>query len=192
MADRIDWGFIEKREEMRLDAYVIPGRPNAGVTIAMGIDLGHWSESDLRRAGLRPETLDLLRPFLGRKGVAAAQLLAGYEKANENKKLTIDRQEADRLNALGRIEIVGPLRRNYDTDLRTGPNRFEDLPEPAQTVLASVAWQYGPNLAARTPRFWDHMTRRNWEAAVRELRNFGDADGRRRRIEADHLEKAIR
>lgn len=191
MADRIDWGFIEGIEKMQLEAYVIPGRPNAGVTIAMGFDLGHWTESDLRRARLRPETVELLRPFLGKKGAEAGQLLAAYVTANGDKKLTIDRQDADRLNDLGRDEIVGPLKRNYDTDIRTGPTRFEDLPEPAQTVLASVAWQYGPNLAARTPRLWDHMTRRNWAAAVRELRNFGDDDGRRRRIEADRLETIV-
>lgn len=191
MPDRIDWTFIEKIEEVRLEGYALPGRSNAGVTIAMGFDLGHWTESDLKSVGLRPETLARLTPFLGLKGAAAEQALAAYGR-DHDEKLTIEAWEADRLNELGRREIIDPLKRSYDSDSRTGSTRFDDLPGPAQTVLASVAWQYGPNLAARTPKFWDLMTRRDWPEAVRELRNFGDTDGDRRRKEAQHLEPIAR
>ena len=187
MPDRIDWTFIEKMEGMRLEGYVLPGRPNAGVTIAMGVDLGHWTESDLRSAGLRPETLARLIPFLGLTGQSARRALEAHLQ-DYGEAVTIEAGEAGRLNELGRREIVGPLKRFYDGDWRTGSIRFDDLPGPAQTVLASVAWQYGPNLAVRTPKFWNHMTRRNWSEAVRELRNFGDTDGYRRRQEARHLE----
>ena len=187
MPDRIDWSFIEAREGMALAAYIVPGRRNAGVTIAMGFDLGHWGESDLRAAGLRPETVALLKPFLGLKGSAAEAALEAYRQEHGGP-LRIEVWEADRLNRLARKKIIGPLKRSFDGDLRTGPIRFDDLPGPAQTVLASVAWQYGPNLAARTPKFWDLMTRRDWTEAVRELKGFGDKDGRRRRLEADHLE----
>ncbi|WP_373293763.1 pesticin C-terminus-like muramidase [Iodidimonas muriae] len=56
--------------------------------------------------------------------------------------------------------------------------RFQDLPPAAQTVIASVATQYGPNLhlsskEGGTPRFWGFVTRGEWQKALEELRFFG-------------------
>ncbi len=70
--------------------------------------------------------------------------------------------------------------------------RFADLPAEAQTVIADIAIQFGPNLDRATPRFWRFVTTGDWEKALAELRHFGDKgrgpDGSplssKRRIEA--------
>jgi len=54
-------------------------------------------------------------------------------------------------------------------------------------VITSVAFQYG-NLATETPNFWRQVTSGDWDGAVGNLRNFGDAYGSRRNREADYFE----
>ena len=67
---------------------------------------------------------------------------------------------------------------------------FAQLPAPMQTVIASVAFQYG-DLASRTPKFWAQVVARDWSSALANLRNFGDSYGTRRRKEADLLSSQI-
>ena len=40
----------------------------------------------------------------------------------------------------------------------------------------------------RVPRFWSYITSNNWNSAIAELRNFGDAFATRRNKEADLLQ----
>jgi GH24 family phage-related lysozyme (muramidase) len=76
----------------------------------------------------------------------------------------------------------------YDASPST--KSFSQLPPEAQTVIASVSFQYG-DLATRTPTFWGHVTNERWQKAVDELRNFGDRYPTRRGKEADLLQGAI-
>lgn len=69
---------------------------------------------------------------------------------------------------------------------------FSRLPSEAQTVIASVSFQYGVNLDLRAPRFWRAVASQDWAAAVAELRRFGDAYPTRRRREADLLTRIVR
>ena len=67
---------------------------------------------------------------------------------------------------------------------------FFDLPAQAQTVIASVAFQYG-NLQHRTPTFWHAVTAQDWRAAVQCLMDFKDAYRTRRMHEADLLVELV-
>ncbi len=87
--------------------------------------------------------------------------------------------------------IIRDVARRYD---RASAFRFADLPAEAQTVIADVAIQFGPDLADRergTPRFWRFVTRGEWQAAIDELRDFGDRFAPRRRREARLLGRAL-
>lgn len=69
--------------------------------------------------------------------------------------------------------------------------KFDQLPPQFQTVIASVAFQYGV-LPVRTPTFWSYAVTGNWTAMIAELRNFGDAFPTRRTKEADLMERTLR
>ncbi|MCZ6804491.1 MAG: pesticin C-terminus-like muramidase [Proteobacteria bacterium] len=64
---------------------------------------------------------------------------------------------------------------------------FEQVGCIRQTVVASVAFQYG-DLESRTPNYWQQVTTGDWPAALYNLRNFGDRYPTRRNKEADLLE----
>ena len=58
-----------------------------------------------------------------------------------------------------------------------------------QTVIASVAFQYG-YLAKRCPNFWRYAITQNTQAMIRELVDFGDRYTTRRWREASYLKQA--
>ena len=85
--------------------------------------------------------------------------------------------------------IIGGVATRYDT---AAPGRsFAELPLEARTVIADVAYQYGPNLAQRVPNFWSDVTAGRWDSATQKLRAFGDLYTTRRNAEADLLQLAI-
>lgn len=68
---------------------------------------------------------------------------------------------------------------------------FDQLSSACQTLIASVAFQYG-NLAICTPNFWLQVTIGDWQTALNNLRHFGDMYPTRRNIEANLLEQWLR
>ncbi|GEQ97061.1 hypothetical protein JCM17844_06980 [Iodidimonas gelatinilytica] len=59
-----------------------------------------------------------------------------------------------------------------------------------------MATQYGPNLhlpskEGGTPRFWEFVTRGEWQKALEEFRDFGDGFQPRRDKEANKLLEAF-
>ena len=173
----VDFDFIIKREGYRLRGYV----PNAeksksGVTIASGFDLGARKLSDLK--GLPQDIVDLLKPFLGFKG-AEAQAIASD--------LVISDPQGKIINEFAKKEALQNLSRKWED--KTG-TKFEDLPKNKATVIASVAFQYG-DLASETPNFWRQVTSDDWDAAVKNLRDFGDDYDSRRELEADYFEAGL-
>lgn len=107
--------------------------------------------------------------------------------------LTITKLEADAIDTASKKQAKDALvtRCNAAIAGKAGLTRFDLLPSEAQTVIASVAFQYG-DLARRTPTFWKHVTAQDWTSAVKELRSFGDAYASRRTREADLLARLVR
>jgi hypothetical protein len=181
----VDWRFIRAREGgQRLRGYVPGGR--SGVTIATGVDLGQRSRDDILRLGVSADLSRKLLPYALKRGRAAAAYL-------ETHALVITRAEAAELDRAVQDELLASLRSRFDRAAAgsRAPAAFSELPPEAQTVIASVAFQYGPNLKRATPRFWRYVTRRQWREAVEELEDFGDAYDSRRAREAELLRKAL-
>jgi len=179
----IDFGQISKFEGGQvLEPENIPNLrgSDSGVTVATGFDLGQRDESDLDALGLDDELKAKLAPYLGLTGQAAQDYLSDHP-------LELTEDEANAIDAASKRESTDKIIHSYNnaSDLD-----FLQLPSEAQTVIASVAYQYG-DLSKKTPSFWKDVTTGDWNAAVRELRNFGDAYPTRRNKEADILQEAI-
>lgn len=174
----IDFSLIAEFEGNELNGYVPdPEGSQSGVTIASGFDIGQRSVEEIENA-FEPELAEKLLPYIGKKKHEAAEFLAGMP-------LQISAEEAETINQFSHSNAQDRLVKlwnNSDAEVD-----FDDLSDECQTVLASVAFQYG-NLSTRTPNFWNQVTAGDWDSAVDNLRNFGDKYSTRRNREADRLE----
>lgn len=186
-APLVDWEWIEAREGGMATIAYVPrdgaGEPlgQSGVTVGAGVDLGHWSRGEIAGWGAAPALLDRLADYLGKRGHEAIRALA-------IEPLAVTDEEAVLLSRGARNTIVADVASRYG--IAAGVE-FDTIPQGARTVIASVAFQYGSRLDRRCPRFWRAVTGRRWDAAVAELRAFGDAYPSRRRLEAELLEAAV-
>ncbi len=184
MTNRIDQNFTGAQEGgNHSTAYTIPGPvgDNSGVTIGLGVDLGQRNIGDLNRLGLHPNLINRLAPYLGLRGDAARSFLV-------QNPLTLGPVLLRQLNTNIHLELYNGLYQGYDN--RSNFDFFR-LPASAQTVLASVAIQYGFNLHEAAPVFFSAMTEGRCQDAVNELENFGDTTTERRLAEAALLQAAI-
>ena len=180
----INFDFIRLQEGFETRGYV----PNnngtvigvSGVTIAVGFDLGQHDLTYLNNTGWSQSLIDRLTPYLGIQGQDALALL-------EDNPLRVSVSEAEQIAHTVHESQAQNVINDYET--ATGQS-FASLPEPVQTVAASVSFQYG-SLPNRTPTFWGYITSNNWDGAIAELRNFGDDFGTRRNREADYLENGL-
>jgi hypothetical protein len=184
---RVDFGFIRGLEGgQRLTGYVPDADTSqSGVTVATGFDLGARNVTDLQNLGLPSSLVNKLSRYCGKQRREATFLLLQYP-------FSLTKQEADAIDVASKRSAISTLITLYDRALpRTAEFRgFAQLPAEAQTVIASVAFQYG-HLPSRTPRFWRTVTEQRWQAAVDELRDFGDRYSTRRRKEAELLAKLL-
>ena len=184
----INFSFIAALEGgQRLEGYVPAATSSqSGVTIATGFDLGARNATDLRALGLSAALVTKLEKYLGKKAAAAESFL----KKNP---LNITKAEADAIDAASKRSAAESVTRRYNQVVSRVSHalRFEQLSSEAQTVIASVAFQYG-DLGTRAPNFWRCVTEQNWTAACNELRSFGDKYPTRRMQEADLLQKIIK
>jgi len=192
----VDMSFIQIGEGRSLDVYFPkegPVRfPHSGPTVGVGIDLGQMNAADLAdlvgNHGLNPDLAQKLSPYLGKKGVEAADYLQTHG-------LTLSKEEARNLTVAKLSSLYGRLEANFDQAQAAAGSkvRFADLPKEARTVACSVATQYGPDLYRPevAPRFWDTLISQDWGAMDAELRHFGDNHGPRRRDEADYLKPLL-
>jgi len=179
----IDFDFILKQEGFETKGYV-PDAENSksGVTIASGFDLGSRVLEDLK--GLPDDIVEILKPFLGFKGVEASEIAP-------NLKITEDQGKI--INEFAKSEAITNLKTKWENSTGTS---FNDLSTEQATVLASVAFQYG-DLESRTPNFWKQTTSGDWVGAYKNLLKFGDRYTSRRLDEAallwnsDALKKSI-
>ena len=188
----IDLDFLSKVEGgRRTQAYVpkndsgiISGK--SGPTIATGVDIGQMNENDLKWYGIdeRPALYETLKPLVGLTREAAVEYLT-------KNPTSISREDALWLDERVQGRKIEQLAKRYEES----PNnmdgtRLDRLPPPVQTVIYSVAHQYG-DLANRTPHFWNYVTSKDWEGAYRELLDFKDKHADRRKEEAHYLNKGL-
>jgi hypothetical protein len=179
----IDTGFIGSQEGFRLDAYVPdPGYSRSGVTVGMGVDIGQRSVADIQALDIPEALKQKLMPYAGLIGQDAVNFLANYP-------LYLTEDEAYALDQAVAQDIFGKVAALYDVDA-TGDS-FLELPPEARTVIADVAYQYGPNLKQRLPDFWGDVTQGRWDEATQTLRDFDDRYPARRNAEADLLDQAM-
>jgi len=176
----IDWAFIGSLEGRKLQGYV-PDSGKSGVTIATGCDLGHITTRDLAQMPAPLPTL--FKTYLGLVDHAAQEALARVP-------LIVTSAEADAIDRVMFSADMDGVCAQWQRDEPSGGPIFSALPYRAQTVIASVAFQYGV-LRRKTPHFWALCLTRNWAAVVHELRNFGDAYNTRRNDEANYLEPLV-
>ncbi len=195
MVFNIDWGFIGQLEGAGLTTGYVPTDRDgsvigqSGVTIGTGFDIGQHSAAELATLfGADSEITRLLTPYVGLRRAAAVTAL-------EETPLEVTRAQADEIDRAIKESKATQLAGRYDRAVAASNNRallrFRALPRRAQTVIASVSFQYG-NLAIRTPSFWGLVVAQDWAGSVAELRAFGDRYGRRRRLEADYLEPLVK
>ncbi len=178
----IDWDFISSLEGgQRLAGYVPAADVSeSGVTIATGIDLGQRTEGSIDALAIPDQLKTKLKPYAGLKKQEAVEFLAQHP-------LAISEEDANAMDRAIKEVSVAEVRERYDQAVAGEPSspNFDDLSDRAQTVICSVAFQYGSNLERRTPRFWRACTQRRWNDIVAELRDFGDDYPTRRNKEAD-------
>jgi len=179
----VNWLFIGEQEGAGIcDGYVpVANTSESGVTIATGVDLGQMSAAGLSALAISEELKDKLRPYCGLRKASAVECLAA-------RPLRITRDECTELDRAIQAGHLAEIAAAYNAAHPAKP--FEQLPERAQTVIASVAFQYG-SLRVRCPRFWSASVRQNWRDVIGELENFGDAYGPRRRREAEYLRAVL-
>jgi len=174
------FNFIGREEGSESEGYTlnITKYPNAGVTIANGLDLGQQDEDSLRRMGLTDDLIELFTPYLGLQGADAKAFL-------EENPLSISPEQKsfveDKLNEYDykRFSTFWNSSETYAP--------WENLKPEQKAVLLSVFRQYG-NLPGRTPNFWEYSSTGDWDGVLRELRDFKDDFGPRRVREANLLE----
>lgn len=174
---KVNFGLISELEGgAALKGYVPdPKNSNSGVTIATGFDIGQRSLNELYSL-FPPELAKKLAPYYGlKKQKAVAEL--------QKTPLRITAEQAAEIDQAVKSQLLGQLEQRYNS---AAQKRFADLPECMQTVIASVAFQYG-DLAKRCPKFWQAATNADTQAMATELRNFGDIYPTRRNKEADYL-----
>lgn len=166
----IDFNFIQKLEGYSLTGYV-PAFGRSGVTIAGGFDIGQRSENELRLAFDKP-LFDKLVHYAHLKRDEAEKKLAEIP-------LELTAHEAATVNRFSHNQAETRLLADWCGIIPF----FDLLSDECQTVIASVAFQYG-SLSDRCPNFWHQVTNGEWLSAYDNLRNFGDAYSTRRNKEA--------
>ncbi|CAE7405648.1 CI [Symbiodinium microadriaticum] len=184
----IDWDFIASLEGTECEAYV-PDAGQSGVTIGTGFDLGAHDAGDLHRicslnTALPGDMEDRLSRYLGLKGQAAKDCLAAAP-------LTLTMDEVTALDIAVKSDKAQLIARTLDQNKKDGCPNFEDLPAAAQTIVASVGFQYGQNIHRRCPTFFRLAGGQDWPGVIAELRDFGDSYPTRRRKEAAYLAERL-
>lgn len=174
----VDYSFLTEVEGFESTGYIpkkggkIIGQ--SGVTIASGLDLGQQSVKGLRDMGIPNDLVKRMEPYIGLKTAAA-------ERKLRERPLSITKEEAQLINSKVKPAYVADIEARYNA---ASSFKFSELPREWQTAITSVAFQYGGNLAKRTPNFWKQITSGDWKGAHANLNNFGDQYTTRRKKEA--------
>lgn len=170
----IDIEFLKSVEGYRMRGYVPEGH-RSGVTVGIGIDLGQQSLQKLKEAGVAKEVLQLLEPYIGKRGLLALETL-------KEKPLRLSKEVTDDITTKVIDYDLRKLIVYYNRGATT--HTWEELEDRQQTVILSVVHQYGIHGA---PKFLRYAMKGNWEAVERELQDFGDSYKTRRMKEYRYL-----
>lgn len=176
----IDYGFIKEREGTRLQGYVPdPENSESGVTISSGFDLGCRNILDLKRLELDEALIEKLTPYLGKKRYDALTFL-------NNCPLEISPSQSTEIYRKVKKESTRRLIQRYNQDSLV---KFKCLPKEAQTVIASVYYQFGNKIW--NYNFGEHILHQDWQATYDELMNFGCEYPSRRKKEALVIKRVL-
>jgi hypothetical protein len=179
--DRTDKMSIFKNESptLRTRGYILPSFPNAGVTIGYGVDLGARTRTELEAWGMSQEGIQKVKPFLGKRGQSIQKVLDKFDLPviTANDALVISNGVFN--------QIYDKTSRDYSSQSTAGIS-FQELPEPAQTVIMDIAYNGIPSIKA--PKFWNNVITGQWSDAVGNLTAwFGDGTSDERHIKAAKL-----
>lgn len=143
--------FISKAEGgQQLKGYALDSK-GSGVTVATGIDLGKRTEYELKHLGLSEDLINKLKPYLGKTDELAKKVL-------ERKPLRLTKDEANQLDSAVKNDIETQLTNRLD---KAGVE-LTSLPAAAQTVVRSLAYNFGPALNTKVPSLWDAIINEDW------------------------------
>ena len=182
----IDWNFIHQLEGFELTGYVPQDKNgiigNSGVTIGAGFDLGQFSKRELQSMDIPANLIAKFEPYLGLKKYAALLKLKSAPL-----RITMDEFKAFDEKVKNRfIKGLDELFAKVE-----GTGFFQSLDSRKQTVVFSVAYQYGLGFNKRCPTFFRLVCARDWDGVYNELMNFGDRYTTRRKQEAKYLKGQI-
>ncbi|CAB4037185.1 collagen alpha-1(XIV) chain-like, partial, partial [Paramuricea clavata] len=159
----------------------------SGVTIGAGIDLGSKSRASF--TSLYSTIVNKLEPYFGLKRNLAA--CAAIER-----RLILAYWEANTLTDAVTNDVVTEVSKRYDSDKDANTQAFASVPRGIRTAIVSVWYQLGYPTAY--PKFWNFVTKNDWDNAIKELRNFyknpneqARGDLIRRNDEADIIEATL-
>lgn len=162
----VDMSFLRGVEGRELRAYVpkkagqVIGK--SGVTVATGVDLGQRTREQIRSWNI-PESLKLkILPYAEKRREEAVKILA-------EKPLKITNEEADYLDFAVIHEDIRKMATKFESD---SGHRFQSMPWQVQTVLASLAINFGPALHVAIPNTWKFAISRDWVGLADRLENF--------------------
>ncbi len=174
----VNYKFIEQLEGYSCKGYVPdPENSQSGVTIACGFDIGQRSVTEI----LQVFSSDLTNKLIPYSGLKKNDAVIALQKLP----LVITTEEAHEINQYCQNNAINKLAQRWQASESSVV--FSELSSQCQTVVASVAFQYG-DLKSRTPNFWHQITHGKWEDALENLRNFSDKYPNRRNREADLLQ----
>jgi Bacterial toxin homologue of phage lysozyme, C-term len=154
----IDWAFVERLEGRKLTGYVPKDShghifENSGVTIGTGIDLGHRDRGELISTFIPDALKRRLLPYVGLRGERAETIL-------EARPLVLTEDECTALDTAIQRQVLYRLEFRFNQDSKVP---FDNLPAEAQTVLMSLAWNFGANLDEKLPTGWKLATASRWD-----------------------------
>jgi hypothetical protein len=175
----IDLAFIKELEVTPefSDIKRPSGKRNEGLIVADGYDLADKSETDLRHLYLHPTLIGKLYPFLGLHGQEAQQYFSDFPlKLSSNELYTI----YIGLKLEGFSKLLHKYREQIDANSQA-------IPEPWQTVMASLNFQYG-DIDLLWPDFWQKLLSQDWQSAIEALRILDAHDKSTREKEVEYIE----
>ncbi|MDR3045749.1 MAG: pesticin C-terminus-like muramidase, partial [Desulfovibrio sp.] len=170
-------------------------------TFALGVDSKYLTEQDIsefeRRMGpeASKDSAEILRKFAGKDQREAAKVLAQY-RSDTGKNPEITTKQASTLSRISIERRRDAARQKFDQESPSadGSSNFDKLPVQAQTVVSSIAYQYGTTGAAtgKLKPVWNAIKVQDWETASNKLRNCNDGYASRRHVEAMLLDEISR
>lgn len=119
----VPWGPISKRGKDGNP--VLTTGNNSGVTIGTGVDLGSWTEANLtalQQAGVSKDTIDKLRPLIGKKREEACKALRA---AKANGPLVFPQSDIELIDANAMSVRVGPLKKSFNKSVDRREAEYE-------------------------------------------------------------------